>query len=119
MRSDLDLSGPVLGGRLSGASGVRSSMSSLFVLLSSTSSFLNSIHNNIFSPPFNSIIIVPALPRRETGSPAAQGCFCVFDLLSFLHNLAKSKAFKKEAMTEFRVPGYLDPGGCMKHRIDS
>lgn len=78
-------------------------MSSLFVLLSSSSTQLHDT-SLLF---LNSIIIVPAPPRPETGSPAAQGFFLVFffkkiELLSFLHNLAKSKAFKKEAMTKCR-----------------
>lgn len=64
---------------------------------------LNSTHPPGTPLLSNSIIIVPAPPRLEAGSPAAQGFFLLFVLkiLPYLQ-LGEKQGIQKEAMTEFR-----------------
>jgi hypothetical protein len=116
IRSNLDVSGPDSRGTL--VRGIGGAFIDVFFVCSALLLFLllNSIHHSISllssaaslsSPPCRGV--KPAQPRRRA-------FFVFFIIVS--SQLGEKQGIQKGSDDRVQVPGYLDPGGCTKHRID-
>lgn len=99
---------------MSGASGLRSSMSSLFVLLSSSSRLNTSTSHlpsttSLSSPPH--LGMKPAHPRRRAFFFLK---FCNFVVSA---QLGEKQGIQKRSDDRVQVPRHLDPGDGMKHGV--